>query len=151
MYHIFSIHSSFDGHLGCFHVPTIVNSAAINIGVYMSFFFFFKFYFIFKLYITVLDLPNIKMNLLQVYMSFWIVVFSEYMPSIRTAQSYGSFISSLLRNLHTVLQSGCINLHWYSHCIFFYSHCILKKLFITYFRYFTFFSSPFCFPHCIPQ
>ena len=26
------------------------------------FFFFFKFYFIFKLYITVLDLPNIKMN-----------------------------------------------------------------------------------------
>ena len=27
-----------------------------------SFFFFFKFYFIFKLYITVLDLPNIKMN-----------------------------------------------------------------------------------------
>ena len=32
------------------------------------FFFFFKFYFIFKLYITVLDLPNIKMNPPQVYM-----------------------------------------------------------------------------------
>ena len=31
-------------------------------------FFFFKFYFIFKLYITVLDLPNIKMNPPQVYM-----------------------------------------------------------------------------------
>ena len=30
--------------------------------------FFFKFYFIFKLYITVLVLPNIKMNLPQVYM-----------------------------------------------------------------------------------
>ena len=30
--------------------------------------FFFKFYFIFKLYITVLDLPNIKMNPPQVYM-----------------------------------------------------------------------------------
>ena len=29
---------------------------------------FFKFYFIFKLYITVLDLPNIKMNPPQVYM-----------------------------------------------------------------------------------
>ena len=27
------------------------------------FYFFFKFYFIFKLYITVLDLPNIKMKL----------------------------------------------------------------------------------------
>ena len=32
------------------------------------FFFFFKFYFIFKLYITVLVLPNIKMNPPQVYM-----------------------------------------------------------------------------------
>ena len=32
------------------------------------FLYFFKFYFIFKIYITVLDLPNIKMNLPQVYM-----------------------------------------------------------------------------------
>ena len=32
------------------------------------FLFFFKFYFIFKLYITVLVLPNIKMNPPQVYM-----------------------------------------------------------------------------------
>ena len=32
------------------------------------FFFFFNFYFIFKLYITVLVLPNIKMNPPQVYM-----------------------------------------------------------------------------------
>ena len=31
-------------------------------------FFSFKFYFIFKLYIIVLVLPNIKMNLPQVYM-----------------------------------------------------------------------------------
>ena len=37
MYHIFSIHSSVDGHSGCFCVPTIVNSAAINIGVHVSF------------------------------------------------------------------------------------------------------------------
>ena len=37
MYHSFSIHSSFDGHLGCFHVLAIVTSAAVSNGIHVSF------------------------------------------------------------------------------------------------------------------
>ena len=37
IYHIFFIHSSVDGYLGCFYVLAVVNSAAVNIGVHGSF------------------------------------------------------------------------------------------------------------------
>ena len=36
MYHNFFIHSSIDGHVGCFHVLPIVNRAAMNNGIHMS-------------------------------------------------------------------------------------------------------------------
>ena len=54
MYHIFFIHSSVYGHLGCFHDLATVNSAAMNTGVHVS---------------------------------FWIMVFSGYMPSSGIAGS----------------------------------------------------------------
>ena len=37
MYHNFFIYSVVDEHLGCFHVLAIVNSAAMNNGIHVSF------------------------------------------------------------------------------------------------------------------
>ena len=53
---------------------------------------------------------------IRVQVSSKIQVFSIYVPRSRITGSYGNYISSFLRHLHTILHSGCTNRHSHQRC-----------------------------------
>ena len=76
---------------------------------------------------------SVAMNI-GVHVPLSVLVFLVCMPSSGIAGSYGDSISSFLRNLRTLLHSGCASLHSYQQCkgILFSLHPFQHLLFVDF-------------------
>ena len=71
-YHICFIHSSINGHLGCFHILAIIDSAVLNIGLHISF----------RISVLVFVGPRVKLQdcMVVLFLIFWRKLHTVFYP-----------------------------------------------------------------------